>query len=110
MSTMLQGRKADVLTHVPERSRSVRVRVETDGGVYVGLICVPKSRLRVSNVLADERQFLSLTDVLVNGGGAPEAFMAINKSFIRALRVLDEGAADGGRVAPRTFAAASKVA
>jgi hypothetical protein len=91
MSTMMQGRKADVLTHVPEGPRSVTVRVETNGGVYVGRLCVPKSRLRVSNVLADERQFLSLTDVLVNGGGVPEAFMAINKSFIRALRVLDEG-------------------
>lgn len=93
MSTMMQCRKADVLTYVPERSRSVLVRVETDGGVYVGRLSVPKSRLRVADVLADDRQFLSLTDVLVNGGGAPEAFMAVNKTFVRTLRVLDSNAA-----------------
>lgn len=97
MATMI-GRKADVLTYTPELSRWATIRVETDGGVYVGKICVPDARLRVSDILADDRQFLSLTEVRVNDGEQAEAFMAVNKSFIRTLRILDEGAVEGTRV------------
>jgi hypothetical protein len=101
MATMT-SRKAGILTYAPERSERSRwatIRVETDGGVYVGRICVPEARLRVSDVLADDRQFLSLTDVHVNDGEEKEAFMAVNKSFIRTLRILDEGTAEAARVA-----------
>jgi hypothetical protein len=92
------GRKADVLTYTPELSRWATIRVETDGGIYVGKICVPDARLRVSDILADDRQFLSLTEVRVNDGEQAEAFMAVNKSFIRTLRILDEGAIEAPRV------------
>jgi hypothetical protein len=95
MATTLVGRKADVLTYTPERSRFATVRVETDGGTYVGRIYVPDSSRRVSDVLADDRQFLSLTDVRVNDGEHVEAYMAVNKSFVRTLRILDEGGTDG---------------
>ena len=100
MATTLMGRRADVLTYTPERSRFATIRVETDGGIYVGRIYVPDTNRRVSDVLADDRQFLSLTDVRVNDGEHVEAYMAVNKSFVRTLRILDEGGTDG-RVARR---------
>jgi hypothetical protein len=95
MATTLVGRKAAVPTYTPERSRFATVRVETDGGIYVGRIYVPDTNRRVSDVLADDRQFLSLTDVRVNEGEHVEAYMAVNKSFVRTLRILDEGGTDG---------------
>jgi hypothetical protein len=52
---------------------------------------MPRTQRRVADVLADDRQFLSLTEVRVNGGDQLEAYMAVNKSFIRTLRILDEG-------------------
>ena len=72
-------------------ARWAMVRVETDGGVYVGRVFVPEPRTRVSDVLADDRQFLSLTEVRVNDGAQVEAYMAVNKRFVRTLRILDEG-------------------
>jgi hypothetical protein len=95
MATTLVGRRADVMTYTPERSRFATIRVETDGGTYVGRIYVPDTNRRVSDVLADDRQFLSLTDVRVNDGEHVEAYMAVNKSFVRTLRILDEGGTDG---------------
>jgi hypothetical protein len=96
MATMSANR-ADTPSYTSPQSRFATVRVETDGGVYVGRICVPAARLRVSDVLADDRQFLSLTDVRVNDGEQPEAFMAVNKSFVRTVRILDEGVVDAAR-------------
>ena len=98
MATMITERGADVLAYRPDRSRWATVRVETDGGVYVGRIYVPDTKQRVSDVLADDRQFLSLTEVRVNDGERVEDYMAINKSFVRTLRILDEGGFAGVRM------------
>jgi hypothetical protein len=105
MATMI-GRNTDVLNYTAEMSRWATIRVETDGGTYVGKVCVPDARLRVSDILADDRQFLSLTDVRVNDGEQAEAFMAVNKRFIRTLRIVDEGATQATPVARRPQAAA----
>ena len=95
MATTTVGRGSNVLAYAADRSRWATVRVETDGGTYVGRIYVPDTDRRVSDVLADGRQFLSLTDVRVNDGEHVEAYMAVNKSFVRTLRILDEGGSDG---------------
>ena len=95
MATTLVGRGSNVRACTTDRSRWATVRVETDGGVYVGRLYVPDTGRRVSDVLADDRQFLSLTDVRVNDGEHVEAFMAVNKRFVRTLRILDEGGTDG---------------
>lgn len=95
MATTVVGRGSNAAAYTADRSRWATVRVETDGGTYVGRIYVPDTNRRVSDVLADDRQFLSLTDVRVNEGEHVEAFMAVNKSFVRTLRVLDEGGTDG---------------
>jgi hypothetical protein len=71
-------------------ARRATVRVETDGCVYVGHLWVGPAASRVSDVLADGRQFLSLTDVRVNDGGQSEAYLSVNKSSIRTLRVVEE--------------------
>jgi hypothetical protein len=89
MATMI-GRSTSTMTHPAGLSRRATVRIETEGGVYVGQLRVAEGAHRVSDVLADDRQFLSLTDVRVNDGEQAEAYMALNKSFIRTLRILDE--------------------
>jgi hypothetical protein len=58
------------------------VRVEVDGGCYVGRLYVPDGKKRVSEVLNDDRQFLSLADATLNDSGSVEAFVAINKRFV----------------------------
>lgn len=75
----------------PARARWATVRVETDGAVYVGRAYVPETRKRLSDMLCDDRPFLNLTDVKVDGGEKLEPYVAINKRFIRTVRVLDEG-------------------
>jgi hypothetical protein len=82
-------------------ARWATVRVETDHGVYVGRLYVADAGKRVSDVLADDRQFLSLADVSVNGAQHLESFMAVNKHFIRTLRIVDEGVAEGPRAGRR---------
>ena len=89
MATMI-GRRANVPMPSPASSRRATVRVETDGSVYEGRIWVPSASCRVSDVLADDRQFLSLTEVRVNDSEQREAYMALSKSVIRRLRILDD--------------------
>ena len=71
-------------------ARWATVRVETDHGVYVGRLYVADASKRVSDVLSDDRQFLSLADVSMNDGEHLESFMAVNKHFIRTLRFVDD--------------------
>jgi len=50
MATTMVGQRADVLGYMPDRSRWATVRVETDGGVYVGRIYVPDTKHQISIV------------------------------------------------------------
>jgi hypothetical protein len=67
------------------------VRIETDGATYVGAVCVPETLRRFSDLLADERPFLHLVQVSINGSKDLEPFLALNKRFIRTVRIVDEG-------------------
>jgi hypothetical protein len=60
----------------------------------VGRVYVPDTKKRISDVLNDDRQFVSLTEVSVNDSAAHEPFVALNKAFVRSVRVLHEGDAD----------------
>jgi hypothetical protein len=73
------------------RARWATVKIETDTAIYVGRLYVPETKKRVSDVLSDERQFLSLTEVSVNHTPEVEPFVAVNKNCVRTLRVLHEG-------------------
>ena len=76
------------------RARWAMVKIETDTAIYVGRLHIPETKKRVSDVISDDRQFLSLTDVRVNDETDLEPFMAINKSIVRTLRVLQEGSGE----------------
>ena len=90
MATMMVGRRPAAINYAG-RARWATVRIETDSATYVGRLYVPETKKRVSDVLSDERQFLSLAEVSMNGSPQIEPFVAVNKNFIRTLRVLQEG-------------------
>ena len=76
------------------------VRIETEGGNYVGQLFVPETKTRLTDVLSDSRPFVHLVNVTVNGNGEPEPFIAINKRFIRTVRIVDEGRSELQLVPP----------
>ena len=76
------------------RARWATVRIETDTASYVGRLFVPETKKRLSDVLCDDRQFVNLTEVSVNDGEGTESFIALNKRYIKTVRVLDEGGAE----------------
>ena len=79
--------------HPAARADWPTVLIETDGATYEGQVCVPETKRRLSDLLADERPFLHLVQVSINGAGEREPFLALNKSFIRTVRIVDEGKA-----------------
>jgi len=62
-----------------------------------GAGAVGETKKRLSDVLCDDRPFINLTEVSLNDGESVEAFVAINKNYVRTVRVLHEG--DGELVA-----------
>src|SRR5687768_1005640 len=95
MATMMTTARIGVSGYA-QRARWATVRVETDGAVYVGKVFVPETKKRLSDVLCDDRPFLNLTEVSINDGGPLEAFVAINKTFVKNVRVIDEEQAESG--------------
>jgi hypothetical protein len=84
---------ATLQTELAELSRPALwelVRVETASGIYVGRVYIPRGKRRLSDVLADKRPFLNLRDVTTGGGDAPAPFVAIAKSHVLCVRVLNE--------------------
>ena len=79
----------------PGRARWATVRVETENGEFVGRLYVPETKKRTSDVLCDDRQFVFLTEVSVNHSETVEPFLAVNKRFIKTVRVLHEGEPEG---------------
>lgn len=81
-------------TAQPARARWATVRIETDEGVYVGRMFIPEMKKRLSDVLCDDRPFIALTAVSRDHSALEESFVAINKRFVRTVRVLQESDAD----------------
>lgn len=98
MATMTTMRPAGISGYA-QRARWATIRVETDGCIYVGRVYVPETRKRLSDMLCDERTFLNLTDVTINGSAVIEPFVALNKSFVKSVRVVSEDDA----AAPRSL-------
>lgn len=68
------------------RSKKVRVKVRTANATYEGDLLIPPMRNRVSDVLnEEERLFINLTDVSINGGSERVAFVSINKNLIESI-------------------------
>src|SRR5262245_46421517 len=78
------------------RAKWATIRVETDGATYVGRLFVPETKKRLSDVLCDDRPFLNMTEVMINDSENVEPFVALNKSFVKTVRVLHEGDAEVG--------------
>jgi hypothetical protein len=79
----------------PSRARWATIRVETEGSTFVGRLFVPETKKRSSDVLCDDRPFIFLTEVSINDSHDSEPFLAINKRFIKVVRVLHDGAPEG---------------
>jgi hypothetical protein len=78
------------ITGYAARARWETVRIETDSAVYVGRVYVPETKKRLSDVLCDDRPFINLTEVSINDTEGSEAFVAINKQYVRTVRVVQE--------------------
>jgi len=98
MATQMQ--RPTMVNYSPARARWATVRIETEGGIYVGRVFVPETKKRLSDVLCDDRPFISLTEVSINDGETHEAFVALNKNFVKTVRVLDEGSPEQKMLRP----------
>ena len=81
---------ASIAAPQPARARWASVRIETDEGVYVGRMFIPEMKKRLSDVLCDDRPFIALTGVTKDHSAIEEPFVAINKRFVRTVRVIQE--------------------
>jgi hypothetical protein len=69
--------------------KKVRAWIKTVDSAYTGTIYLPKEETRISDVMNDERQFISMTDVDSKDFASPKAYLAINKDLIELVEILD---------------------
>ena len=69
--------------------RKVRAWIKTVDSNYTGTIYLPDDQGRISDLMNDERQFISMTDVESKDFASPKAYLAINKDLIELVEVLD---------------------
>jgi len=69
--------------------KRVRAWIKTVDSTYTGTIYLPKEQTRISDVMNDERQFISMTDVESKDFTSPKAYLAINKDLIELVEILD---------------------
>ncbi len=72
-----------------DQYRKVRAWIKTVDSTYTGTIYLPKDENRISDVMNDERQFISMTDVESKDFTSPKAYLAINKDLIELVEILD---------------------
>jgi Family of unknown function (DUF6812) len=66
--------------------KKVRVKVRTSFASYEGILLIPPMRKRVSDVLNEEdRTFINLTDVQINGSKEMVPYISINKDMIESI-------------------------
>lgn len=66
--------------------KRVKVRVKSVRSTYEGYLLVPQMRKRVSDVLnEEERLFINLTEVRIDGAGSEIPFVSINKQLIESI-------------------------
>jgi len=72
--------------------KKVRAWIKTVSSAYTGTIYLPMDHARISDVMNDERQFISLTNVESKEFSSPKAYLAINKDLIELVEILDPDA------------------
>jgi hypothetical protein len=66
--------------------KKVHVQVRTVYASYEGILIIPPMRKRVSDVLnEEERTFINLTDVQINGSSETVPYISINKDMIESI-------------------------
>lgn len=66
--------------------KKVRVKVRTAFASYEGNLLIPPMRKRVSDFLNDEdRTFINLTDVQINGSKEKVPYISINKDMVESV-------------------------
>lgn len=69
-----------------EKGKKIRVAIKTARGTYEGDFLIPSMRNRISDVLNEEdRVFINLTDVTIDGGPKKVPFVSLNKSMIESI-------------------------
>jgi hypothetical protein len=75
-----------------------RVRVETEDGAYVGSLRLDGPRGTLRELVDDDRAYLSLWNATQEATGSRDEFVALHKSAIRFVALLDdEGTARAAR-------------
>lgn len=69
--------------------KKVKAWIKTVGSTYTGTLYLPKDHTRISDLMNDERQFLSLTNVESKDFASPKPYLAINKDLIELVEILD---------------------
>jgi hypothetical protein len=69
--------------------KKVKAWIKTVGSTYTGTLYLPKDHTRISDLMNDERQFLSLTNVESKDFASPKTYLAINKDLIELVEILD---------------------
>jgi Family of unknown function (DUF6812) len=69
--------------------RKIRAWVKTIDSAYTGTIYLPADQTRFSDVMNDERQFISMTDVESKDFASPKSYLAINKDLIELVEILE---------------------
>ena len=70
------------------RRRWVRVKVDTDGGTYVGSVRLDGPAGGLRELVEADRSYLALWSATHESSGAVEEFVAIHKSAIRVVVLL----------------------
>ncbi len=70
-------------------SRRVKVWVKTTASAYTGFISLPAEGKRFSDIINDERKFISITNVESKDFASPKPFLVINKDLIELMEVLE---------------------
>jgi hypothetical protein len=69
--------------------RKVKALIKTVNSTYTGNIYLPQEQTRISDVMNDERQFISMTDVESKDFASPKPYLALNKDLIEMVEILD---------------------
>jgi len=72
--------------------RKVRAWIKTIDSAYTGTVYLPADQTRFSDVLNDERQFISMTEVESKDFASPKTYLAINKDLIELVEILESDA------------------
>jgi hypothetical protein len=79
------GKKGDLKS----KFRKVRAWIKTVDSAYTGTLYLPMDQTRFSDLINDERQFISMTDVESKDFPSPKAYLAINKDLIELVEILE---------------------